>query len=186
MNCCCTCVGTSTTERSAACRSTAVLVMAKAMPFKASGPNLLSFFVARKIRLLCVKADGGLAGQPGCWRSCILWTRFFPVSSVLLSEQPSTELSSTQQTEIHEAKLFEELPAHLQGQVASHLLRNILESTGLWQVGATALPKQTLIHSIYVSTSPCMQGMLQRPSMLCKLGDGRFQGQNRFQALRCD
>ena len=57
------------------------------------------------------------------------------LSFALLSKRPSMGFSPTPQTEIHEAKLFEELPAHLQGQVASHLLRDILESTGLWQVG---------------------------------------------------
>lgn len=39
------------------------------------------------------------------------------------------------QSEIEEAALFEELPAFLRGAVASHLLRDILPSLDLWQVG---------------------------------------------------
>jgi hypothetical protein len=38
------------------------------------------------------------------------------------------------QTEIHESQLYEELPAFLRGQVATHLLRDILASTGWWEV----------------------------------------------------
>ena len=38
------------------------------------------------------------------------------------------------QTEIHESQLYEELPAFLRGQVATHLLQEILGATGWWEV----------------------------------------------------
>lgn len=43
------------------------------------------------------------------------------------------------QSEVQEAQLYEELPAVLRGHVATHLLRDLLESTGWWEVSGHVL-----------------------------------------------